>query len=178
MAFETPGHAMRLCMINHWHVVDGAVTAKTTDAAVDVRAVIVKNVVGRAMDLHPLDWVARFPAGAHRLELWIILLHLRMAVHARLGIGHIRVRRHLNKAVTVTAIHSQLRHVHIMRKRHRLNRLIPHPGVLWRHVIPCGCGQPTDRQDPANHQFDRHPVGPAWKKICHGYLADPDCTNR
>ena len=108
MTFQAPRHALRFGMINHRHVVDGTVAAKTTDAAINVRAVIVKNVVGRAMDLHPLDWVARFPARAHRLELWIIFLHLRVAVHTRLGIGQVRVRRHLDKAVAVTAIHSQL----------------------------------------------------------------------
>ena len=153
MTFQTPGHAVRFCMINHRHVVDGTVAAKTTDAAIDVRAVIVKNVVGRAMDLHPLDWVASFPARTHRLELWIILLHLGMAVHARLGIGQVRVRRHLDKAMAVTAIHSQLRHVHVMRKRHRLNRLIPDPGIFRRHVIPGGSGQSTDDHDAADQDF-------------------------
>ena len=62
MTFETPGHAVRLRVINDRHVIDRTVAAKTTDAAVNVRAVIIKNVIGRAMDLHPLDRIARLPA--------------------------------------------------------------------------------------------------------------------
>ena len=106
MAFKTPGHALGLRMINNRHVVDLTMTAKTTDAAVNVGAVIVENIIGGAMDLHPLDRAAGFPAHAHRLQLWIVLLHLRMAVHACLRVGQIRVCRHIDETVAVTAIHS------------------------------------------------------------------------
>jgi hypothetical protein len=169
MAFKTPGHALGLRMVNNRHVVDLTMTAKTTDAAVDVGAVIVKNIIRGAMDLHPFDRAARFPAGPHRLEFRIVLLHLGVAVHACLRGGQIRVCRHIDETVAVTAIHSELRHVNIMRKRHRLNRFIPHPGVLWRHVIPSPRGQPAYNQHATDGDFKRQPVRPAWKKIRHGF---------
>ena len=169
MAFQTPRHALRLRMIDDRHMVDLTVTAKTTDASVDVRAVIVKNVIGRAMDLHPLDRVACFPARPHWLELRIIFLHLGVAVHAGLRVGQIRMRCHLDKAVAITAIHSQLRHVNIMRKRHRLDRFISHPRVFWRHVIPRARSQPAHNQHTADRDFERQPVRPAWKEIRHEY---------
>ena len=169
MAFKTPGHALGLRMINNRHVIDLTMTAKTTDSAVDVGAVIVKNIIGSAMDLHPLDRAAGFPAHAHRLEFRVVFLHLGVAVHARLRVGQIRVCRHIDEAVAVTAIHSELGHVKIMRKRYRLDRFVPDPRVFWRHVIPCAGCQSADNEDAADHNFQRQPVRPAWKKICHGY---------
>src|SRR5439155_1478056 len=157
MAFETPCHAVRLCLIDHRHVIDRTVATETTDAPVHMRCVIVINIIDRAMDPHPLDWVARFPAHPHRLQLWIVLLHLGMAVHAGLCIGHIRVRRHLHKTMAIPAIHSQLRDVNVVRKRHRLYRLITDFGIFWRHVIPRPCGKSTNDHDAANHEFRRQP---------------------
>ena len=149
-------------------MIDGAVTTETTDAAVHVRRVIVINVIDSAIDPYPLHWVTRFPTRPHRLQFRIILLHLRMTVHARLGVRHVGLCRHFHKAVTIAAIHSQLRHMNVVRKRHRLNRFVADLCVLWRHVIP-GCrGQSTDRNDTADHQFERYPVGPAWKEVGHG----------
>ena len=121
------------------------------------------------MDLHPLDRVARFPARAHGLEFRVVFLHLGVAVHARLRGGQIRVCRYVDETVAVTAIHSELGHVNVMRKRHRLDRFVPDPRILWRHVIPrAGC-QPADNEDAADHDFKRQPVRPAWKKIRHGF---------
>jgi len=57
--------------------------------------------------------------------------------------------------------------VNVVWKRHRLDRLIPDFGVLWRDVIPGGAGQPADEHDAADHELDRHPIRPAWKEICH-----------
>src|SRR5205807_3123403 len=73
MAFEAPLHAVRLGVINHWHVIHLPVTARAADAAVHVRGVIVINVIGRAMQLDPLDWLAAFPARPHWLELRVVL---------------------------------------------------------------------------------------------------------
>ncbi len=123
MAFEAPGHAVRLGMIDDRHVIDLAVAARATDPAVHVRGVIVINVIGRAMELHPLDRLAGFPARPHRLQFRIVLLHLGMASHAGLGVGQIRMRGHVDKTVAITAIHSELRDVHVVRERHGLDRL-------------------------------------------------------
>ena len=106
MAFEAPRHAVRFGVINHRHVIDRAVATETADAAVHVRCVIVINVIDRAMDPYPLDRVARSPACPNWLKLWVILLHLRMAVHTGLGVRDVRLRCHFYKAVTIPTIHS------------------------------------------------------------------------
>src|ERR1700731_2997054 len=80
VAFQAPRHAVRFGMINYRLAINGAVTTKTTDPAIDVRRMIEKNVIGRAMQLLPLDRVSAFPTRPHRLELWIVLLHLAVAV--------------------------------------------------------------------------------------------------
>ena len=56
----------------------------------------------------------------------------------------------------------------VVRKRHWLDRFVTNLRVLWRRVIPGRGGQSTDRNDAADHQFERYPVGPAWKEVGHG----------
>ena len=168
MAFQAPRHAMRLGQIHRRHMIDRTVATETTDAAVHVSRVIVINVVDGAIDPYPLHRVTRFPARPHRLQFRIIFLHLCMAIHAGLGVRHIGLGRHFHKAVTVAAIHSQLRNVDVVRKRHRLDRFIANLCVLWRRVIPGRRAQSADRNDAADHQFQRYPVGPAWKEVGHG----------
>ncbi len=177
MTLETPGHAVRLGQINRRHVVDGAVATKTTDAAVHVCRMIVIDVINCPINPHPVDRIACFPAGAHRLQLWIVLLHLRMAVHAGLCVRYIGVRRHFHKAVTISAIHPQLCNVNVVRKRHRLDRLISYFCVFWRAVIPRGASQSTREHDAADQELDWHPIRPAWKEICHDYLSADGLTN-
>jgi len=106
MTLQTPSHAVWLGLINHWHMIDRTVATETTDAPVHMRRVIVINVIDCAMDPHPVDRVAVVPALPHRLQFWIVLLNLRVAVHAGLGVRHVRLRRHLHEAVTIPAIHS------------------------------------------------------------------------
>jgi len=171
MAFQTPSHAVWLSHIHYRHVIDRTVTTETTDAAVHVRGVIVINVIDRAVDPHPVDRVAAVPALSHRLQFWVVLLNLSVAVHAGLGVGHVRLRRHLHEAVTIPAIHPQLRDVNVMRERNRLDRLITDLGIFRRGVIPRGARQSTHHHDAADQDFDRHPIRPAWKEIRHGYLS-------
>ena len=167
MAFQTPGHAVGFGMINHWHPIDFAMTAKTADAAIHVGGVIVEDIIGRAMDLHPLNRFATLPTVTHWLELRIILLHLRVAVHARLRGRQIRVGRHFDKTVAIAAIHPQLSHVNVMRKRHRLNRLISDARVFRRYVIPSCPGQSESEQHRADRHLQRQPIRPARKKVRH-----------
>ena len=86
MTFQTPGHAVRFCVVNHRHMVDRAVAAEATDSAVYVGGMIVKDVIRCAMDLNPLDGLARLPAVSDRFKLGIVLLHLGMAIHTSLGV--------------------------------------------------------------------------------------------
>src|ERR1700737_1055067 len=100
-----------------------------------------------------------------------------MAVHAGLRVRQIRMRRDFDKAVAITAIHPELGHVDVVRKRHRLDRLIADAGIFWRDVIPRGRGQSAGDQDASNRHLQRQPVAPAWKEIRHkisGRPASPD----
>ena len=129
---------------------------------------IVINVIDRAIQPNPLDWLTAFPALLYWLQLGIVFRHLRVAVHARRSVGHVRLRGHFHEAVTIPAIHSELGHVNIVRKRHRLDRLISDLRVLRRGVIPCRASQTTDDYNHADGYLERYPIRPAWKEIRHG----------
>ena len=168
MAIQAPRHAVGLGDVNHRHVINRAVATETANAPVHVRRVVVINVIDGAIQPHPLDRLTAFPALLHRLQLGIVFRHLRMAVHARCGVGHVRLRGHFHETVTIPAIHSQLVHVDIMRERHRLDRLVSDFCVLRRGVIPRRPCQGTSDHNHANDQLERYPIRPAWKEIGHG----------
>jgi predicted amidohydrolase YtcJ len=167
VAFQAPLHAHWLGIGDNRHVIDLPVTASAADAAVHVRSVIVEHIIGQAMNPYPLNWLTGFPARPHRLQLRIIFLHLLMTGHARLSVWHVRVGRGFHEAVAITAIHSQLGHVNVMGKRHRLNRLVTHLGIFRRYVIPSAGGQTAHDHEAANRQFKRQPIRPAGKKVRH-----------
>jgi hypothetical protein len=169
MAFEAPSHAVRLRVINNRHGVDPSVTNGTANSAVHVSGVIIKDVVRRPMQLNPFDRLPILPTGPHRFQFRVFFLDLRVTRHAGLGVRHIRVRCDINEAVTIATIHSQLRNMHIVGERDRLHRLVPDTGVFWGDVIPSRGRQATDDKNRADRNFQRQPVGPAWKKVRHGY---------
>jgi hypothetical protein len=168
MAIQAPRHAVGLGDVHHRHVIDGSVATETTDAPVHMRSVVVVNVIDRAIEPHPLDGLISFPALLDGLQLGIVFCHLRVAVHACRSVGHVRLRGHFHEAVTVPAIHPQLGHMNIVRKRDWLNRLVSDFGVLRRSVIPCGPAQGTSDHNHADEQLEGYPIRPAWKEIGHG----------
>jgi len=173
VAIQTPGHAVRLGDVYRRHVVHRTVAAETTDAPIHVCRVIVVNVINSAIKPHPLDGLTTFPAVLHRLQLWIVLCHLRVAVHAGRCVGNVRLRRHIHEAVTIPTIHPQLGHMNIMRKRHRLDRLVSDFCVLRRGVIPRSPGQATSDHNHADDHLERYPIRPAWKEIGHSARPRP-----
>jgi hypothetical protein len=173
MAIQAPRHAMGLGDVNHRHVIDRAVATETADAPVHVRRMVVINVIDRAIQPDPLDWLTAFPTLLHRLQLGIVFRHLRMAVHTRRGVWHVRLRGHLHETVTIPAIHPQLVDVKIVRKRHRLDRLISDFCVLRRGVIPRGPSQGASDHNHADDHLKGYPIRPAWKEIGHGARRPP-----
>jgi len=83
------------------------------------------------------------------------------------------LRGHFHKAVTIPAIHPQLGHVNIVRKRDRLDRLVSDFGVLRRGVVPRGPGQGTSDHNHADDHLEGYPIRPAWKEIGHGARRPP-----
>ena len=158
MALQAPLHAHRLRIGDHGHVIDLAMTTGAADPAIYMRAVIVKNIVRETMNPDPLHRLSCFPTRPHRLEFWIIFLHLLMTRHASLGIGHIRMRPDFDEAVAIPAVHSQLGYVNVVRKRHRLDWLITDLGIFRRHVVSGAGGQTAHDHKAANRQFERQPI--------------------
>ena len=158
VTFEAPRHAVRLGMIHYWHVIDGAVATGAADAPVHMGRVIVIDVIDRAMEPDPLNRLARFPTVPDRLKLRIIFLHLLMTRHAGLRVRHVGLRRDIDKAVAITAIHSQLGNVNIVRKRHRLDRLVTDLGIFRGDVIPGAGGEAADNHHAADGQLERQPI--------------------
>lgn len=113
-------------------------TAVATDPTVHVDSMIKMSVVRQTVYLHPGDRLAGFPAftdGRKSGAVWQNLA-LTVAIDAGLRCWQIGVAGHLNKAVAVTAIHSQLFHVQSMGEGNRLVRLVADPSVLWGEIIP------------------------------------------
>ena len=75
-------------------------------------------------------------SGPNRLQFRVIFLHLLMTIHAGLSVRKIRVRRDVDKAMTIAAIHPKLGDVNIVREWDGLDRLIAHTRVFRRDVIP------------------------------------------
>src|SRR6476659_10739266 len=173
MAIQAPRHAVGLGNVNHRHVIDVSVATETADAPVHVRRVVVINIIDRAIQPDPLDWLTAFPALLYWLQLGIVFRHLRMAVHACRSVGHVRLRGHFHEAVTIPAIHSQLGHVNIVRKRHGLDWLVSDFCVLRRGVIPCRAGQATSDHNHADDHLEGYPIRPTWKEIGHGTKRPP-----
>lgn len=153
VALETPRHAVGLGMVNNRHMIDLPVAARATDSAVHVRCVIVINVVRRPMQVDPLDWLSRLPTLPDRFEFRVLLLHLRVTRHTGLGAGKIRMRGYVDKTMTISAVHPELRNMKIMRKRHWLDWLIPDAGIFRRDVIPRARCQAADNDNATNRDF-------------------------
>ena len=81
-----------------------------------------------------------------------------MTGDAGLGSRDIRMRGYFHEAVAITAVHSQLGHVNVVRERHRLDRLVTDLGIFRRHVIPSAGGKTAHDHEAANRQFERQPV--------------------
>ena len=154
MAIQAPRHAVGLGDVNYRHVIDVSVATETADAPVHVRRVVVINVIDRAIEPHPFDGLTALRALLYWLQFGIVFRHLRVAVHARRSVGHVRLRGHFHEAVTIPAIHSQLGHVNIVRKRHRLDWLVSDFCVLRRGVIPCRAAQSTSDHNHADDHLE------------------------
>lgn len=168
MAIQAPAHALRLVLIDNFHLVDGSMAAVTAHTAVYVHRMVKVSVVGDFVDSDPVDGLTSLPALTDGSKLGAIGLDLGMASHTSLSRRDIRMGGHLDEAMTITAIHAELLHVDHMRERHRLGGLVADSGIFGSEVIP---EPPNNRRSDcshANHQLQGKQVGPFWKKVRHG----------
>ena len=111
VAFDAPAHVERVGPISDWHVADGAVAGRASDAFRDVDAVVEINEARQGVDARPLERDVGRQARAHRLEHRARHPNFGVAAHASVGRGHAGERRPLDRRVAVTAVNAVFRHV-------------------------------------------------------------------
>ena len=169
MTFEAPFHLQRLGLVDHRHLIDAAVTRRTTNAFVHVNAVVEIDVVGKIVNPSPFERLAGAEAGAHRLEIGAIRPDLFVTVHADRSRGNTRRRGCLNRCVAITAINAIIADVVFMAELNRLlnfNRLTRVPGrTANRGRNPEGRYQNEDRsEDRGLRQSVRTVVKNLWHR--------------
>lgn len=61
VTFEAPTHAVWLCVVNDFHVVDLTVTLHAADSAIHMDGVIEVDVIGGFVNPNPRDRISTFP---------------------------------------------------------------------------------------------------------------------
>jgi len=158
VTLKAPAHGMRLCLINHLHLIDVSVAALAGDPPVHVRRVVEVNVVRRLVDPNPFDRLPIVSGIVHihrpvkRSQLRAVTLNVLMAVPARAARRNVRMPRDIHKRVAIPTIQTDLVDVNLVRKWNRLRRLIAHHQRLGsrvvrkseRHTCTCGPGAECD----------------------------------
>ena len=85
MTLQTPLHLQRRRLVEDRHVVDPSVTRRTTDAFLNVNAVIEVCVIRQVVYADPLDGLAAAETRAHWFEVWTVRPDQFVTAHARRG---------------------------------------------------------------------------------------------
>src|SRR6516162_7424147 len=109
------------------------------DATVHMRRVIEISEIRYLMNFQPIHRLACLPAFANRSQFWIRRLDLGVTIHTGLSCRYIRVGGNLYVGVAVSAIHSELSDMDVMRKRDRLDWLVARTHIFRRQIVPVGC---------------------------------------
>jgi hypothetical protein len=168
MAFEAPVHVQRVFAPHQRHFVHTTVTRRTTDAFVNVNAVIEVNEARQIMNARPLDRAIRAEALAHRRQHGAVRPDLRMAVHADLGCGYAGERARLDGGVAVTAIDAVVADVMLMTERNRLDTSDADFSDIGRLVDSRECGdQSNDQEDGTKDTELGDGIGAGMKDLRH-----------
>ena len=167
VTFQTPAHALIFMMPDNGHFADVTVATDAAHTTADVDAVVEVSVIRSFVNFHPLHRLAGFHAFFDSGQVWRICLHMLVAVPAS-GTGwHVGVTALLDKAVGITASHSQLANVNFVRKRHGLVWLIAHAGIFLREIIRHPCGDSSSNREESNQELKWKRICPARKEISH-----------
>ena len=169
VAVQTPLHTERLGLVDYAHLVHRSVATVATDPAVHVDRVIEVGVVRQTVDLHPRDGLAGLPAFTHRRKTRAVRQDLSFPVTVDAGLGgwEVGVGGHLDEAVAVAAVHSELFDMQRMGEGNRLIRLVADPGVLGGEIVPDTESDGGADHQNTNQQLERQPIGPSGKEIRH-----------
>ena len=88
MTVETPSHAERLLLFDHFHLTQVAMTGGASDAFGDMNAVIEIGIIGKFVHFYPLHRLAGGVAFTNRKEFLALWKNERVAVHAGLRGGY------------------------------------------------------------------------------------------
>ena len=155
MAIEAETHAQGLGLTNLIHLVDPSVTFHTTDAAGDMDGMVEINVIRGDVNLHPGNGGVIGGAFANDGQARIVFQDLIVAVHAGGSRGNIGHPGFIHVAVAVTTVDAQLSGMDLVRKRHRLNRLVTDAVIFRRDIDRHACGHGSPHQRGTNAQRQR-----------------------
>ena len=168
VTLETPSHAVRFGVVNDLHVVHMTVTSYAANPPVHMDGVVEIDVVRGLMNADPGNRVAGLPGLPNGGKLWTEGFDLRVAVHAGLGGGNIRVGGFFHSRMAVAAIHAELIHVEGVIKGNGLGGLVSDPGVFWGKVVSHSGNDASCHYCQTDKNLDGQPVGVAGKNIGHG----------
>ena len=146
VTIQTERHAEGFRVPHFVHLINRTVAFHAGNPAVHMDGVVEINVIRRLMNLNPRYRLIILKTLANRLQSWIIGQHGGVAFHAGLRGRNIGVPGFVDIVVAVTTINPHLIGMHIVRKGNRLDRLIPHAGVLGGKII----------RDTRNYTGPRH----------------------
>jgi hypothetical protein len=145
------------------HLVDRTMARCTTNAFVDMNAVIEIDEVRQAVDFHPLDRLVCTITFTDGLEVRSVGVQYGMAVHAGFRRWDARNGRSLYGGVTVAAIESVIAYVVLVAELHRLRAR----NVLIRGVRRTR--QPQNAHEPQTES--RNKICAAMKNLGHVSVA-------
>ena len=174
VAVETPLHLERVLLPGERHSIHSAVARLTSDALINVNAVIEINEIRQIVHPGPPDRIPRTEAGPYRLERRTRVPDLRMAIHASLGRRNVGEPRGLDRGVTIPAVDSEAADMVSMAERHRLFARLRGAG------FPCGSidlhkspRQKSQDEDGAENRDSRKRVRAVMKDLGHGSIRVP-----
>jgi len=143
-------------------------TRGTTNAFIDVNAVIEIDIVSKSMDLYPMYGLVGAIAFAHRLQIANIIEENGMAVHASFGGWNTRVSRGFHARVAVTAIDSVVAGVVLVAELDRLVTGDVLIGDIGRpgHHQNCGQGN-ASKYGNAEQTESCEKIRASVKDLCH-----------
>lgn len=153
MAFEAPGHAERLFVLDHFHLIDSTMAGDAADATVDVGRVIEVDKVRQAMHLDPFNWLILVPAFPDEFEAAFPDCDLGMTGHAGFGWRDVGLARLFHIGVAVSTIDTELPGMDFVTVVYRLMGLIAHVGRLVVEAKP-GQNQEDDRSGQSDGKDD------------------------
>jgi len=122
VTFQTPFHLQSILLKDRGHVIDLAMTRRTSDALRHVYAVIKIGEFRKVVHAFPFDRFVVTKTRPDRFKIWTVRPDLAVAVHTRLCRRHSGGRGRLDRRMAVSAVYTVVADVMFMAE---LNGLLP-----------------------------------------------------